>query len=394
MTFRPSVVPDRDNDIISTFTRSFERARNLVRADQANAREQKRFDEESRIRQFDIEDREFDAAIRQAAPGVTPAGGARAPAFPTGGAEPIGDAFAVPPVSGGGDLGVQIPDFEGGREEIPGVGGVGVVTEPAPGRRGDEVPLPGGGTFSRSLEESILAAEQERETRRAADIEFDLPEAREERRLEERETITETAERQREINERFGEAQAFRNLFPELAEITNDDTVIAQGEILAQQQLRRTPTGASIASAAGRTDRGVANVLAVFERQLAAGLSAARRRTPTAAERGAALRTGEAIDFEADVDRATIMRDAITSALTAGTINPEQAATMEQNVEQLLEQAGAGGGGAGGPLPEADLAFFLENTVGTTIEEQQAEWRSFGLDAQEIAQLTAAAGGR
>jgi hypothetical protein len=40
MTFRPSVVPDRDNDILSTFVRSFERARQNRRADQADARAQ------------------------------------------------------------------------------------------------------------------------------------------------------------------------------------------------------------------------------------------------------------------------------------------------------------------------------------------------------------------
>ena len=38
MTFRPSVQPDRDNDILSTFVRSFERARQLRRADQADSR--------------------------------------------------------------------------------------------------------------------------------------------------------------------------------------------------------------------------------------------------------------------------------------------------------------------------------------------------------------------
>ncbi len=38
MTFRPSVLPDRDNDILSTFVRSFERARQLRRADQADSR--------------------------------------------------------------------------------------------------------------------------------------------------------------------------------------------------------------------------------------------------------------------------------------------------------------------------------------------------------------------
>ena len=40
MTFRPSVLPDRDNDILSTFVRSFERARQLRRADQAASRAQ------------------------------------------------------------------------------------------------------------------------------------------------------------------------------------------------------------------------------------------------------------------------------------------------------------------------------------------------------------------
>jgi hypothetical protein len=43
MTFRPSVLPDRDNDILSTFVRSFERGRQLRRADQADARAQAEF---------------------------------------------------------------------------------------------------------------------------------------------------------------------------------------------------------------------------------------------------------------------------------------------------------------------------------------------------------------
>jgi len=40
VTFRPSVLPDRDNDVLSTFVRSFERARQLRRADQAASRAQ------------------------------------------------------------------------------------------------------------------------------------------------------------------------------------------------------------------------------------------------------------------------------------------------------------------------------------------------------------------
>jgi hypothetical protein len=392
MTFRPSVLPDRDNDIISTFTRSFERARNLVRADQANAREQKAFEQESRLRAFDIEDREFDAAIRQTQPGVTPAGGARAPAFPTGAAEPIGDAFQQPPVSGGGDLGVQIgevPDFGGGREDQPGVGGVGVITEPAP--RGDTVDLPGGGTFSRSLQTSILEAEQERETRRAADVQFDLPEARHERTIEERETIVETAERQREITKREGQARAFRSLFPEIPDDLGTDAVIQMGEVLEARALRETPTGASVVSAQGRTDRGVANVLAIFERTRAAAVSAAGRQEPTPQQRLESLQSG--VPFAGDaVEDDLLMDRAITSALTAGTITPDQAATMQNRVQELLAQAGVGGATAG-PLSEEDVAFFLEDAAGS-VEQRVSQWRMDGLDDEAIAQLVAASGGR
>lgn len=70
MTFRPSVVPDRDNDIISTFTRSFESARNLVRQDQADKRARLQFEQETRSRERDIEDREFDAAVRSGQAGT------------------------------------------------------------------------------------------------------------------------------------------------------------------------------------------------------------------------------------------------------------------------------------------------------------------------------------
>jgi len=63
MTFRPSVLPDRDNDILSTFTRSFENARNLVRQDQADKRAQLLFSQQSRLREQQIEDRERAGAI-------------------------------------------------------------------------------------------------------------------------------------------------------------------------------------------------------------------------------------------------------------------------------------------------------------------------------------------
>jgi hypothetical protein len=286
-----------------------------------------------------------------------------------------------------GDLGIEVPDF-GGREDIPGVGGVGVITEPA--RRDDAVPLPGGGTFSRSLETSILEAEQERETRRAADVQFDLPEAREERRIEERETIVETAERQRDINKREGQARAFKILFPEIPESLGTDAVIQMGEVLEARALRETPTGASVVSAQGRTDRGVANVLAIFERTRAAAVSASARQDPTPQQRLEALQSG--VPFEGDpVDDAVLMDRAITSALTAGTITPDQAATMQNRVQELLAQAGVGG--TGGPLSEEDVAFFLEDAAGS-VEQRVSQWRMDGLDDEAIAQLVAASGGR
>jgi hypothetical protein len=57
VTFRPSVLPDRDNDILSTFIRSFERARQLRRADQADARAGAEFN----ARQEDREARKAEA---------------------------------------------------------------------------------------------------------------------------------------------------------------------------------------------------------------------------------------------------------------------------------------------------------------------------------------------
>lgn len=57
MTFRPSVLPDRDNDVLSTFTRSFERARQQRRADQADARATAEFNARQEDREAQRQDR-------------------------------------------------------------------------------------------------------------------------------------------------------------------------------------------------------------------------------------------------------------------------------------------------------------------------------------------------
>lgn len=55
MTFRPSVLPDRDNNLLSTFTRTFEATRQAIRQDQAdrraNVEQQSRLDERAFTRE-------------------------------------------------------------------------------------------------------------------------------------------------------------------------------------------------------------------------------------------------------------------------------------------------------------------------------------------------------
>lgn len=67
MTFRPSVQPDRDNDILSTFVRSFERARQQRRADQADSRASAEFVARQEDREAQKQDRilQSNLAIRE-----------------------------------------------------------------------------------------------------------------------------------------------------------------------------------------------------------------------------------------------------------------------------------------------------------------------------------------
>lgn len=67
MTFRPSVLPDRDNNILDTFVRSFERARQIRRADQADARAQQEFNarQEDRTAQREATILQSNLAVRE-----------------------------------------------------------------------------------------------------------------------------------------------------------------------------------------------------------------------------------------------------------------------------------------------------------------------------------------
>lgn len=66
MTFRPSVLPDRDNDILSTFTRSFERGRTMSRQDTLDRRAKLEFDARMEDREQARLDKELDFRLRAA----------------------------------------------------------------------------------------------------------------------------------------------------------------------------------------------------------------------------------------------------------------------------------------------------------------------------------------
>ncbi len=370
MTFRPSVVPDRDNDIVSTFTRSFERARNLVRQDQADVRERKAFDLDQRIRSQALEDREFEAGVKRGQAGVfrTETGG-------TGGAEPItqalGAAGATSPAFG--------PDLAPVREVAK--GGVGVRTEPGPA---DAVEVGEGFAFSRRMQKEIeasdlLTQQQAAEVSPAAEREG-LESRSEARRArgEERKLEAEATGRE------HSKANALRAQFPdELEGISDDVQVIEQGRLLAQQALRSTPTGAQKASASTRRDQSRAAILSNFQRKLAtATRTQAADRDPILEEM--ARRRGETLDTE--IDRGEIMRETIRESAAAGDITAQEAQGLMGDVEAMLTESSATGP-AGGTLAQSEIEAFAAAVEDLPEAEREAELRDLGLDEDAIKQI-------
>jgi hypothetical protein len=373
MTFRPSVVPDRDNDIISTFTRSFERARNLVRSDQADRRAQSAFDLEQRVRTQALEDREFEAGVRRGQPGVFRTDGGAGQA---GGAEPIaqalGAAGAVSPALG--------PDFRGVREVAK--GGVGVRTEPS--GPADATDVGGGFAFSRRMQREIEAGEL-REEQEAAEVSPAAERGRLEQRLEGRRLRGEEREAEAAgLETQHSQANALRAQFPdELEGVADDVQVITQGRLLAQQALRATPTGAQAASAGTRRDQSRAAILSNFQRKLAtATRTAAAERDPVLEEM--ARRRGETLDTE--IDRGEIMRETIRESAAAGDITAQEAQNLMGDVEAMLTESSATGP-AGGILTQSEIEAFAAAVEDLPAAERDAELRDLGLDDDAIKQI-------
>ena len=487
MAFRPSVLAEPGKDIISTFARSFESARQLVRQDQFDKRAATLQEQEIRLREQDIEDRDFAAEQIRNRPGTFEAG-----EFPTSADDELAAAFTppgqdrervgagglFPGADAAGGLGIQIdpdqffappeliqpverpgdispatvqpverpgdefpesvtlpdrggprlgprgatgaPDLFGPPPEL-GAGGVGVIeaTPDTPdflrpagpegffGEPSDAVTERGGRRFSQRMADQIALDSLEAETRRRAAVTESLPSTQRDITEQEREVDVEEAEVAQEEATRAGQAAAAREIHgDDIPEGATDEQAISMGKTLDAIRLRETPTGASVTAAQRQIDRGRANVLSVFQRTKAAATAAAGRRTATAQEQlldfqfKTFQRTGEGPEGEefdptGGVDDAFLMEEAITSALVAGTITPEQAADMSANAAELLTAAGVtslGPGGGGGPLDPETVAFWLEDATGS-IEERVAQWQADGLTPEAITQLRAAAGG-
>jgi len=91
MAFRPSVLAEPGKDIISTFARSFEGARQLVRQTQFDRRALALQDQEIRLRAQDIEDRDFAAEQVRNRPGTFEPG-----TFPSSRDDELAAAFTPP----------------------------------------------------------------------------------------------------------------------------------------------------------------------------------------------------------------------------------------------------------------------------------------------------------
>jgi hypothetical protein len=481
MAFRPSVLAEPGKDIISTFARSFESARQLVRQTQFDRRALALQDQEIRSREQDIEDRDFAAQQVRNRPGTFEAGtfpssrddelaaaftppgqgrervgaGGLFPGAGPGGREDPG--FAIDPATffgpqGDPSVALPSPDLpddggpppasiatppellerfrETGARAAPslrifdepdelGAGGVGVIdAEPTPdflrppvqgffGEPSDAVTERGGRRFSQRMADQIALDSLEAETRRAAAVTESLPSTQRDIAEQEREVDVEEAEVEQKDATRAGQAAAAREIHGDaIPEGATDEQAISMGKTLDAIRLRETPTGASVTAAQRQIDRGRATVLSVFERKKAAATSAAARRTATAQEQlldfqfKTFQRTGEGPEGEefdptGGVDDAFLMEEAITSALVAGTITPEQAADMSANAASLLTAAGVtslGPGGGSGPLDPETIAFWLEEAEGT-LEERVAQWQADGLTPEAVAQLRTAAGG-
>lgn len=344
MTFRPSVLPDRDNDILSTFTRSFERARQLVRQDQADKRAQQIHDLEVREREQALADQELSANLEIA---TTP--GLSFRDISSRQAE-IANLFGRN-ADGSVDAEVQAPMIgRFGRASMP------RELMPPPGTPGD-VQIVGqrGGqtlTFSQTMADRI------RRDRALADAQAAerLPEAV--RAAGERDDLAVSVRNILGLDPILGadgqpipaEQIPSTELGRDLIETRHAERLArARGEAVAAVPRTstsgggRSPDEIRLGQARGRILSSFRSRLAAFERTIPA---------PGSMERRMLEARGQAVP---EADRAGLMREAINEAQAVGDITETEANDMRQQIPQMLEQAGASAAGSQ-PPPQATLS--------------------------------------
>ena len=400
MTFRPSVLPDRDNDILSTFTRSFERARQLVRQDQADRRAQQAFELQQEERRQALEDRrlEFDLKVAEdpalSFRDITPEQAELAQAL---GADPRTGGFRAPTLPGtrdeGGFIDPQQVDIP---EDVLPAGTPGDV---------EIVGQRGGRTLTRS--QTVGDIMRRRRLSEEAEFEETLPAARRERRDE--------AETRESVENLLG-LGALTD--PETDEpippgtITDPDLAadLIEQERAARFSRRRgvdvaaTPrprTGGS----GGRSPEDIAfgqargRILSNFQQEL----DDERRQLTANESTSQRLQREISGDPAPEPDRAAVLERVIRQSRTAQDITDEQMNQMLQDIPNILRESGGGGGaprgaeggesGGGVGLSDAEVTqvtSILRRAGSITEAEITEDLQAEGFTPEEIAQVLAA----
>jgi len=365
VTFRPSVLPDRDNDILSTFTRSFERARQLVRQDQADSRAKQQFELAQRERQQALEDRALDRETAIARDpslsrrNLTPEQAALANSLGAG-ADGVAQAPTLPGTRGQGGFvdpqQIALPEDvlpAGTPQDVQLIGG--------PDQAGGQL------TFSQTTGDVM----RRRRLQEEAEFEETLPEAR--RAAGDRARTEESVEALLGL----GALTDPRTDEPIPPGTITDPELAA--DLIEQERAARFSQSRGVAVAGTPRPRAPGTGTSRTPEQIEFGQARGRilsnfqselddeRRAITANESTAQrLQREIAGDPAPEPDRAAVLERVIRQSRTAQDITDEQMNDMLQDIPNILRESG-GGGGTGGAAGAATTGAGLSDTEITQI---------------------------
>ena len=336
-TFRPSVLPDRDNDILSSFTRAFESARQRSRQDQADRQATRLFEEKLLDLSEAREARNLEAGIRLAT----------TPGFQTGQPAPSQQARSINEIT----RGLPQPMFQQEQDVLPGTAAGGPL--PFTGtRRPEDIrgagALPGErgpvdvGTFQgQPVTVSDVAARQIQESRiiRADEFAEGRPDAV---------RAAAVRERNRQDLANLNEAGILDvDLRGENAFDFFEDALTREGQAEVAALNRDAALGRAAASPTDARTRRF-NLLSRFDRKVAAAEREFSSVSPAMrlvlSERGSPM---------AGPDLPSLMQQTIEESVDLELFTREQADEFLANIEGLVQLSTAGGGGGGGADPGA-----------------------------------------